>query len=86
VPLSPTPSVTPVLCAGDCSDDGGVTVDDLLVMVNIALGTAPITECPAGDGNGDGQIAIDDLLTAVNNALDQCPNPFIGVGPLQPAE
>jgi hypothetical protein len=61
-----------VPCVGDCRDDGEVTVDDILVMVNIALGTAPITVCPAGDGNGDGQITIDDLLVAVNNALDGC--------------
>jgi hypothetical protein len=59
-------------CAGDCSDDGSVTVDELLVMVNIALGNAPASGCQAGDVSGDGQITVDEILTAVNNALNGC--------------
>jgi hypothetical protein len=50
-----------------------VTVDDLIVMVNVALGTAPFSECPAGDANGDGEITVDDILVAVNNTLGSCP-------------
>lgn len=49
-----------------------VTVDEILKMVNIALG-APVEECPAGDRNGDGDITVDEILTAVANALDGCP-------------
>jgi len=41
-------------------------------MVNIALGSAPLSACPAGDANGDGHITIDEILTAVNNALNGC--------------
>jgi hypothetical protein len=59
-------------CVGDCLGDGEVTIDDLLRMVNIALGTAAIEECPAGDANGDGMITIDEILIAVNNALNGC--------------
>ncbi len=58
---------------GDCNQDLQVTVDELLTMVNIALGNADIGICTAGDGNGDGQITIDEILTAVNNALNGCP-------------
>jgi hypothetical protein len=62
----------PPACVGDCNGDGEVTVDDLLVMVNIALGLRPLVDCPAGDGNDDGMITIDDILIAVNNALLSC--------------
>jgi len=49
-----------------------VTIDELLKMVNIALGTLPLSECPAGDGNSDLEITIEEILTAVNNALGGC--------------
>ena len=61
------------VCVGDCNDDGQVTVDDLLIMVNIALGLAPFAECPAGDSSGDDMITIEDILIAVSNALNGCP-------------
>jgi len=60
-------------CAGDCSLDGEVTVDDLLAMVNVALGTTGLGTCGAGDANRDGSIAVDDILTAVQHALNACP-------------
>ncbi|MFI5398464.1 MAG: matrixin family metalloprotease [Candidatus Binatia bacterium] len=59
-------------CTGDCNEDGVVTVDELLTMVNIALGNATIAQCQAGDANGDGHITVDEILTAVNNALNGC--------------
>ena len=42
-------------------------------MVNIALGTAPATDCQAGDTNGDGSITINEIIAAVVNALGSCP-------------
>jgi YVTN family beta-propeller protein len=59
-------------CVGDCGVDRQVTVDELLTMVNIALGNADASACPAGDANHDGQITIDEILTAVNGALNGC--------------
>jgi len=47
-----------------------VAVDELLTMVNIALGNAPVVTCAAGDANHDNEITIDEILTAVNNALN----------------
>ncbi len=74
---SPTASISPTVaaakCVGDCHGDGEVTVDELLSMVNIALGSAPVSGCLAGDGNGDGEITIDEILSAVNAALNGCP-------------
>jgi hypothetical protein len=60
-------------CVGDCDSDDHVTVDEILSMVNIALGNTPISACRAGDANDDGQITIDEILAAVNNALNGCP-------------
>jgi hypothetical protein len=48
-------SVQPETCVGDCGGEGQVTVDELLAMVNIALGNANVSTCTAGDVNSDGQ-------------------------------
>jgi len=60
-------------CAGDCNGDGAVTVNELVLMVNIALESAPASTCPAGDAGGDGAIQITEIVGAVNNALGECP-------------
>ena len=65
-----TPTAAP--CVGDCNGNGTVTVDEILTMVNIALGNARVDDCLAGDVNDDGQITVDEILTAVNNALNGC--------------
>jgi hypothetical protein len=67
------PQSCPSPCAGDCNGNGTVTVDEILTMVNIALGNRPVSSCFAGDLNGDGQITVDEILVAVNNALNGCP-------------
>jgi hypothetical protein len=71
-----TPTPTPIACVGDCTGGGQVTVDEILTMVNIALGNAALTNCPAGDANHDGQITVDEILMAVNNALYGCHAPL----------
>ncbi len=63
---------TPIACVGDCGSDGHVTVDELLAMVDIALGDAAVSSCPAGDANRDGPITVDEILAAVENALNGC--------------
>lgn len=62
-------------CIGDCDDISTVSIDNLLTMVNITLGTVAISECPAGDRNQDNSISVDEILAAVNNALSTCPVP-----------
>jgi hypothetical protein len=69
---TPTPVPTAVSCAGDCDGSGVVTVDELIIMVNIALDNAAIGACEAGDANHDGQITVDEIITAVNKALGSC--------------
>ncbi len=60
-------------CVGDCNGNREVTVDELITMVNIALGIQPVSNCRVGDANGDGEITIDEIIAAVNNALSGCP-------------
>ena len=59
-------------CEGDCNVSGGVTIDELLTMVNIALGNVAVQACTPGDANGDGRITVDEILAAVNKALNGC--------------
>jgi hypothetical protein len=61
----------PPSCVGDCNADGEVTVDEILTMVNIALGNADATACPNGIPSG-AQVDVALILTAVNNALNGC--------------
>jgi len=66
-------AIVPPRCSGDCNSDGQVTVDEILKMVNIALGNTPVTACGAGDTNQDGVITVNEIITGVNNALNGCP-------------
>jgi Tol biopolymer transport system component len=67
-----TPTGVSAPCGGDCSADGAVTVDEILTMVNIALGNAAASACRAGDVSGDAEITVDEILVAVNHALVGC--------------
>jgi len=69
---APTPTPTPSACIGDCSTDGYVTIDELLTMVNVALGKASLLDCPGGEANADNHITVDEILRAVSNALNGC--------------
>ena len=70
--MTPTSNTTPQACIGDCSGDRAVTVNELLLLVNIALSNDSVTSCPVGDANQDGEITINEILTAVGNALNGC--------------
>ena len=52
---------------------GRVTVNEVVLLVNIALGSAPPSACPAGDINRDSMIMINELIAAVNSVLNNCP-------------
>lgn len=60
------------VCVGDCGQDGHVSVDELLTMVNGALGIAPASRCPGADRSSDGVITVDEIILAVINALNGC--------------
>jgi hypothetical protein len=69
-------------CLGDCDGNGEVAVTELIVMVNIALGTVPCcTTCAAADPNNTGEVLVTQIVAAVNNALNGClPPPTPGCG------
>ncbi|MGH7788444.1 MAG: hypothetical protein ACRERC_16360 [Candidatus Binatia bacterium] len=72
---SPTPTITatPGGCVGDCNGSGTVTVNELIVGVNISLGNQPVSACPAFDPNHSGTVTVTELIQAVNNSLNGCP-------------
>ncbi len=60
------------VCVGDCDGSGSVTISDLIIGVNIALGTESITACEAFNCDGTGMVPIHCLIQGVNNALYGC--------------
>lgn len=60
------------LCVGDCNGDGQVRVDELVLGVSIALGSAPLDACAAFGCGGDGAVTIACLIAGVNSALSGC--------------
>jgi hypothetical protein len=74
LPPSATPTATPTPggCVGDCDGNGEVSISDLIVGVNIALGNQPVSNCPAFDPDGTGMVTINELIQGVNNALNGC--------------
>jgi len=60
-------------CAGDCNGDRMVQVDEIVLAVNIALGTGDHSTCEAADADGNGKCEINELVLAVNSALNGCP-------------
>ncbi|MGD9765682.1 MAG: choice-of-anchor Q domain-containing protein [Candidatus Binatia bacterium] len=85
-PCSPTPTLTPTptpratstACVGDCNGDGVVTVDEIVLMINIALNLLPASACLSGDADQSGTITVDEIITAIDNALNGCPCGFRG--------
>ena len=70
---TPTATVTPIPCVGDCDANGEITVDELVIGANIALGVASVAECPAFDCGHDGRVTVACLVQAVDHALTGCP-------------
>jgi hypothetical protein len=74
-------------CVGDCDSDGSVTVDELVIGVNIALGLLPVSACSSFDLNDYGDVTIDELILGVAAVLDGCettPGPTHSPTPEQP--
>jgi len=59
-------------CPGDCSGDGQVSIDELVLGVRIALGSSVLADCPSFDSSGDGRVAVSELVAAVAAALGDC--------------
>jgi hypothetical protein len=59
-------------CVGDCNGDGSVEINELILGVNIALGSQPLSVCESFDCESSGQVPINCLIKGVNNALEGC--------------
>ncbi|MEO8606198.1 MAG: hypothetical protein ABI629_26745 [bacterium] len=73
--LLAAPAALAQICPGDCDGDGVVRIDELVGGVRIALGDAPLADCPAFDTTPDGVVRIDELVGAASAALAGCPAP-----------
>jgi len=63
-------------CIGDCTYDGVVRVNELILAVRIALAETELSACNSIDRNGSGAVEINELIRAVNEALASiCPAP-----------
>jgi hypothetical protein len=72
-------------CGGDCDAGGSVTVDEILLAVQVALGAEP-DGCTAADANGDLAVTVDEIVVAVGNALAGCPVSTASAPPLSGSE
>lgn len=64
---SPTPG-----CEGDCNSDYEVTVDEILLGIDIALGNRATDICTSLDFTGDGSVTVEELQRAITHALSGC--------------
>ncbi len=60
-------------CTGDVDRNGRISVSELILGVNVALGHLPLEEALAFDSNGSGTVDISELVAAVGFALRDCP-------------
>jgi hypothetical protein len=61
-----------LLCPGDCSGDGEVTVNDVVRGVTIALGEADPLTCCSADSTRDTEVTVDEVIGSLQNALLGC--------------
>lgn len=62
----------PAACPGDCNGDAGVTIDEVIVGVRIAVGIEPISSCATLDADASGSVTVDELVAAVQRVLVGC--------------
>ena len=61
--------------AGDCDENGAISIDELVLGVDIALDKATLAACPAFDANRDGRVDVVELLAAVDVSLQPLRDP-----------
>jgi hypothetical protein len=60
------------VCAGDCGGTHAVGVNDVITLVNIALGNAQPAACSDGGLPLGGEVDVSVIIQAVNSALHGC--------------
>ena len=66
------PAMSQLVCPGDCNWNGVVSIDEIIVAVNIALGLRNRHDCPPADVDNNGDVTIDEIISAVHRALQGC--------------
>src|SRR4029453_11149713 len=56
-------------CPGDCGDSSEVGINELIICVNISLGSAAADTCSACDVDGDGEVEVNELILPRNPSL-----------------
>ena len=69
--MAPAEDIPDVPCVADCNGDGMVTVSELVLLVNIALGDSPPSACADGIPRSGVDIAL--IIKGVNYAVAGCP-------------
>lgn len=64
-------------CAGDCNDDGVISINEVVNAVNIFLQNSPASGCANADANGDGDVLINEVVAAVSSFLDPFACPLV---------
>lgn len=64
-------------CTGDCDGSGTVTVDEIVLGVNLALGLEDGGGCSVFDADIDGNVTVDEIISSVSSGLQGCPTPLI---------
>ena len=67
------PPVATFACPGDCDASGDVTVDEIVTLINMALGNVDVATCTAGDTDANGSLTVDEIIQALLRSLDGCP-------------
>lgn len=65
-------AVPPRECGGDCNGDERVDDEEIVAMVEIALGISHPAVCAAGDVDGDRAVTVDELVGGVAAAFTGC--------------
>jgi subtilisin-like proprotein convertase family protein len=68
---SPTTPPTS-FCTGDCNRDDEVTVDELVIAVEITLSRLGLDACPALDANQNAEVTVDEPVAAIAHAIGGC--------------
>jgi YVTN family beta-propeller protein len=59
-------------CTGDCDGSETVEINELVIGVNISLGSIPLASCQVFDADHSGMVEIYELIAAVDSALNGC--------------
>ncbi len=59
-------------CTADCDGNRRVSIDELLVAVEIALGQRELIDCVPADRDRDGTLVVAELVAGLRGALEGC--------------